>query len=239
MRTGRRVRDRASAAPEAIEAAESAASSIDGQVPEIDLSEVLDGAGEPLKGRRGRKTKAKKPAETGKKAPAPRQQKPPTLAHDLGMLLVKIAVVVVAVLALFSFVFGLHRVENNYMEPSIKSGDLLLFYRLDRDVTVGEVAVLEYNGHVTTARVIARSGDTVNIDSEGLLINGSHQIEQGITKDTTQVADGVTFPLVVPDNSVFLLGDNRTEAVDSRIYGCVSNDDIWGTVMGQFRRRGF
>lgn len=169
-------------------------------------------------------------------APAPQQ---PSLARDLLMLFEKIALIVVSVLVLFCFVFGIYRVNDEYMAPSIKGGDLVMYYRLDNEYVAGEVVVLEYNGRITSARVIAVGGDRVNIDSEGLLVNGSYQIETGITQDTTQVADGVTFPLEVPQGSVFLLGDNRTQAVDSRIYGCVSEEDILGSVMGQFRRRGF
>lgn len=165
--------------------------------------------------------------------------KPPSLLHDLLMLLVKIALIVVAALVLFTFVFGLYRVSDDYMQPSIKDGDLIMFYRLDRTFVASEVLVLEYNDRVTCGRVIAVAGDEVNIDSEGLLVNGSYQQEQGIIDETTQVADGVTFPLTVPENCVFLLGDHRTSAVDSRIYGCVPEEDIWGKVMGQFRRRGF
>ena len=87
--------------------------------------------------------------------------------------------------------------------------------------------------------MVAQGGDTVNIDSQGLIVNGAHQQEQGIVDETTQVADGVTFPLTVPEGSVFLLGDNRDEAVDSRIVGCVPAEQTLGKVIGLFRRRGF
>ena len=88
-------------------------------------------------------------------------------------------------------------------------------------------------------RVVALEGDTVNIDSQGLIVNGAYQQEQGITDETTQVADGVTFPLTVPDGAIFVLGDNREEATDSRIVGCIPKDQTFGTVIGLFRRRGF
>lgn len=163
----------------------------------------------------------------------------PSILHDLLMLFLKIALVVVLGVALLTFVFGLYRVNDDYMQPAVKSGDVVMYYRLDRKFVAGDVLVLHYNGRLTCSRVIAVAGDEVNIDSEGLLVNGSYQQEQGITDDTTQVADGVTFPLTVPEGSVFLLGDHRTSAVDSRIYGCVPEGDIWGKMMGQFRWRGF
>ena len=162
-----------------------------------------------------------------------------SLAYDLAMLVLKVAVVVAGAVALFSFVFGLYRVTDPSMEPRFQDGDLVMFYRVDKRYQASDVAVYEYNGYLTCGRVIAVGGDTVNIDSVGLIVNGSYQQEQGITDETTQVADGVTFPLEVPDGAVFLLGDNRDEAVDSRIVGCVPVDHTLGKVMGMFRRRGF
>ena len=172
-------------------------------------------------------------------SPAPKRRKKRSLAYDLGMLLLKIAAIAVGAVALFSFIFGLMRVTDPSMEPRFQDGDLVMFYRLDKRYLASDVAVYEYNGLLTCGRVIAVGGDTVNIDSVGLLVNGSYQQEQGITDETTQVADGVTFPLTVPDDAVFLLGDNRDEAVDSRIVGCVPIDHTFGKVMGMFRRRGF
>ena len=172
-------------------------------------------------------------------APQQPRRKKRSLAYDLAMLLVKIAAIVAGAVALFSFIFGLMRVTDPSMEPRFQDGDLVMFYRLDKQYLPSDVAVYEYNGLQTCGRVIAVGGDTVNIDSVGLIVNGSYQLEQGITDETTQVADGVTFPLTVPDDALFLLGDNRDEAVDSRIVGCVPIENTFGKVMGMFRRRGF
>ena len=163
----------------------------------------------------------------------------PSLAHDLLLLLAQVAAVALGVVVVFSFVFGLMRVADPSMEPGFRDGDLTLFYRLDTQYDARDVTVFEHNGSLTLGRVIAVGGDTVNIDSRGLLVNGAYQQEQGITDETTQVADGVTFPLTVPQDAVFLLGDNRDEAVDSRIVGCVPVDQTFGKVIGLFRRRSF
>lgn len=168
--------------------------------------------------------------------PKPKQ---PSLAYDLLMLLAQISAVALGAVVIFTFVFGLMRVVDPSMEPRFQDGDLVLFYRIDKNYSARDVVVFENDGFPTTGRVIAVGGDTVNIDSEGLIVNGAYQQEQGIIDETTQVADGVTFPLTVPQGSVFLLGDNRDEAVDSRIVGCVPAEQTLGKVIGLFRRRGF
>ena len=162
-----------------------------------------------------------------------------SLLYDVVMLVVQIAAIALGAVVIFSFVFGLMRVTDSGMEPRFQDGDLVIFYRIDKDYDSQDVVVYENNGMLTSGRVVAVEGDVVNIDARGLLVNGSYQQEQRITDETTQVADGVTFPLTVPQGAVFLLGDNRDEAVDSRIVGCVPVDQTLGTVIGLFRRRGF
>ena len=98
--------------------------------------------------------------------------------------------------------------------------------------------MFSHDGEHTCARVVACAGDEVDIDKDGLVVNGSHQFEPRITKETTQVKDGVTFPLTVPNNSVFVLGDNRDAALDSRILGCLEINKTEGKLIAIFRRRG-
>ena len=164
--------------------------------------------------------------------------KQPTVLNELLHLLLKIGIAVLIFWIVFSFVFGVFRVQSNEMKPSLQDGDLVLFYRLDKDIQVSEVAVYEYEGAVHAARVIAREGDVVDIDENGLLINGSYQQESNIYTDTQQFAEGIRFPVTVGKDEVFLLGDNRSSASDSRIYGCVSKSSILGTAVSFFRRRG-
>ena len=125
------------------------------------------------------------------------------------------------------------------MDPMVEQGDLVLYYRLDKSPSVGDVVVVNYEDHDTCMRVVAREGDIVDIDENGLVINGNHQYEEKIFHDTELVQDGVTFPIEVKPGEVFLLGDNRQYAHDSRMVGCVKTSELEGTVTAVLRRRGF
>lgn len=162
----------------------------------------------------------------------------PYLLDDILALGVKIAIILLVLVGLFLLVFGLYRCEDASMLPSIKDGDLVMYYRLDKEYVATDVVVFKQGDNLTCGRVAAVAGDTVNIDSNGLVINGAYVQEDGIYSKTTQLAGGVNFPLTVGPGQVFVLGDNRTQATDGRIIGCIDVSQTEGTVMQLVRRRG-
>ena len=166
----------------------------------------------------------------------PRQET--TLGEDIFQLLLKIVLIILAVILVFTFMYGMARINDVSMKPAIKDGDLVMYYRLDKRFVSGDVAVFEDNGRNTTGRVVAVAGDTVDITKDGLKINGADQVSQDIYFDTTQFKDGVDFPITVGEGQVFILGDNRPQASDSRTFGCIDLNDVKGKVIAVIRTRG-
>jgi len=164
-------------------------------------------------------------------------QKPP-IWRDLLFLLVRIASILLAFVLLFTFLFGIIRYQEPSMAPAIKDGDLVIFYRYTKSGYLPQDAIaLKIDGKKQIRRVVAAAGDMVDITENGLVINGALQQEPGIYQITERYAEGVDFPLTVPEGQVFVLGDNRAGATDSRIYGCVRVKDTLGKVMTVIRRR--
>ena len=161
-----------------------------------------------------------------------------TIAQDIVQLLLKISIIILAVFLIFTFLYGIVRINDVSMKPAIKDGDLVMYYRLDKRFVSGDVAVFEDNGRNTTGRVVAVAGDTVDITRDGLKINGADQVSQDIYFDTTQFKDGVDFPITVGEGQVFILGDNRPQASDSRTFGCIDLNDVKGKVIAVIRTRG-
>lgn len=166
----------------------------------------------------------------------PRQET--TLGEDIFQLLLKIVLIILAVILVFTFMYGMARINDVSMKPAIKDGDLVMYYRLDKRFVSGDIAVFKKDGRTTTGRVVAVAGDTVDITKDGLMINGATQISQGIYFDTTQFQNGVDFPITVGEGQIFVLGDNRPEASDSRIYGCINIKDVKGKAIAVIRTRG-
>lgn len=161
-----------------------------------------------------------------------------TLLQDILYLLFKILGIAVALLLIFTFLFGIFPYQDVDMKPSIKDGDLVLFYRLDKNYIANDTIVLEYQGNRQVRRVVAVAGDVVDISDEGLIVNGAVQQETGIYEDTVRYAEGIEFPVTVGKGQVLVLGDSRLTATDSRIYGPVEVKDTLGKVMTLIRRRG-
>ena len=165
-----------------------------------------------------------------------KNQKPPVW-KDLVSLLIKIALIVLVYISLFTFLFGIVWHHDPSMNPMVKDGDLVMFYRYAKSGYLPQdVIVLEINGKKQVSRVIATAGDAVDITEEGLMINGSLQQEPEIYRKTEKSAGNINFPLTVPEGQVFVLGDSREEAADSRVYGCVKIKDTLGKVMAVIRR---
>lgn len=159
-----------------------------------------------------------------------------SLIKDLLFLLLKIGIIAIVFLLTFTFLFGLYRSTEPSMHPAVKDGDLAVYYRLDKEYVVSDTVVLEFEGQKQARRVVAVAGDTVNITDEGLLVNGALQQEPDIYAPTVPYEEGIRFPVTLSEGEIFVLGDARENALDSRIYGAVKVKDTLGKIMSILRR---
>lgn len=166
-----------------------------------------------------------------------RNQKDP-VTRALLKLAIKIVSICLVIAFVFTFIFGMYRVNDTSMVPNISPGDMILFYRLDKDFVVGETVVYSYKKENKIGRIVAMPGDVVNIDEKGLVVNNSHQYEPKIYKETLPFTDGIKYPVKLKENEIFLLADNRDKSVDSRLFGPVEKKYIKGKIFTLLRRRG-
>lgn len=152
-------------------------------------------------------------------------------------LFIRILVLIIVGYLLFTQVFLLTQVRGNEMFPAIKDGDLILAFRLEQAYAKSDVVVYEVDGKTYIGRILAKENDIVTLDESGtLLVNGT--VQSGEILFPTYATDTLEYPYRVPENCVFVLGDYRTQAIDSRELGPISIDDIEGKVITFLRRRG-
>ena len=159
--------------------------------------------------------------------------------RDMISFFKKFIFVIICVYMVFSFVYGIIFVDGQIMYPAIKDGDVVVYFRLDSNYQIGDVISVRKNKESYISRIVAREGDIVDITEDGeLIVNGNVQQEE-IYFLTYPDVNGITFPYRVSEDCVFVLGDFRTGAVDSRQFGQVLIDEIEGKVITIIRRRGF
>lgn len=159
------------------------------------------------------------------------------LKQDLVSLFIKVVILVAMVVVFLTFFFGVTRYNEGMMYPSIKDGDLVMYYRMDKSYKPNDTVVLNYDGNLSVRRVIGTGGDVIDITEDGLSINGAPQQELGIYEPTERYQNEIDFPIVVPEDSIFVLADSRQNAVDSRVYGTVKIEDTRGKTIMILRRR--
>ncbi|MBF0564825.1 MAG: signal peptidase I [Nitrospirae bacterium] len=166
------------------------------------------------------------------------------------------AIVTALILALLirSFVVQAFKIPSGSMIPTLLIGDHLLVNKfvygveiplLDKKVLTfsspkkGDIIVFKFPQDQTRdfiKRVIATSGDTVEIVNQKIYVNGKilnepyiRHVDNSGKKDVPK--RDILPPLTVPEGDVFVMGDNRDQSYDSRYWGFVDLSLVRGKAM--------
>ncbi len=154
---------------------------------------------------------------TGKKGGKTSWQKSLLLyLHDFVFLMATILIV-------FLLLFRVVVVSGTSMNNTLLDGDYLLLlgntlYKTPRqgDVIVASKESFD-DGAPIVKRVIATEGQTVYIDFDtGIVYVDGIALDEPYTLTPTNLEEGVTFPQVVQEGCIFVMGDNRNDSKDSR-----------------------
>ncbi len=155
---------------------------------------------------------------------APAEKKPADILGTAYELIEMISTVAVVVLIMFAFVVRLNIVDGESMEETLHHGEYLavsdVFYEPEYGdiVIIHDISAYPYVNPIVK-RVIATEGQTVDIDFDtwtltvdGVVIEEDYRT---LKPDAFLTAD-YSFPITVPENEIFVLGDNRNHSADSR-----------------------
>lgn len=142
------------------------------------------------------------------------------------------------VFLLFSIIAGVAVVQGDSMDPGLSNGSIVLFDRLGNTYQRDDIVIFQPAGkkQLLIKRVVAIAGDKIDIDDKTgtVLVNGN--IPKKLVGDKTYTKDsGIKYPLTVPENCVFVLGDNREVALDSRSLGAIKTSSLLGKVFFEMR----
>lgn len=176
--------------------------------------------------------------------PAPEPKQPKGAAYEVYTLLHDLVYILACVTIVFVFAIRLVGVDGDSMYPTLHDRDYLgllsnVFYQ---EVEQGDIVVMTvpfFENEPIVKRVIATEGQTVDIDfnSGSVYVDGKLQQETYINEPTylsyEEMGQGLSYPALVPEGCIFVMGDNRNHSADSRFapVGMVDERDVLGKVL--------
>ena len=155
---------------------------------------------------------------------------------------------VIGVIIILTFIFRIIVVSGSSMNPTLINGDTVLIFKNYTEVKQGDVIVLDSDklGKNLVKRVIATEGQTVYIDP----LTGDvyvYEDEKGVPLNEDYIAEKIDmdhlgtikYPYTVPENHIFVMGDNRNASTDSRELGAVDEKSVAGKVLFRIGPKGY
>lgn len=169
------------------------------------------------------------PGETASEAAPAR----PSLLRWLAELVLMIGLAFILAAVVRTFIVQPFMIPTTSMVPTIQIGERVLankfIYRFDEPKTGDIVVFDDPTGTVTTLikRVVAVGGQTVDL-VDGKVVVDDVPLDEPYTYGKPSEPGPVAMPYVVPEGSVWVMGDNRPNSQDSRWFEAVPLDRIRG-----------
>ena len=143
------------------------------------------------------------------------------------IVVVAAAAVLVAVLVL-----PILQISGNSMTDTLQDQDIVVALR-GSNCETGDVVAFYFNNKILVKRVIARSGQWVNIDNAGNVFVDGVMLDEPYVADKALGDCNIKLPYQVPESRVFVMGDHRSVSIDSRntTVGCIAEEQIVGKLL--------
>lgn len=143
--------------------------------------------------------------------------------------LITVAAIAVLITTLW---FPVLRVYGNSMTPTLQNGEIIFTVKVS-EFEPGDIISFYYNNKILIKRVIARSGEWVNMDADGNVYVNETLLDEPYLDEKAFGDCNIELPYQVPEGRVFVMGDQRSTSVDSRnsAVGCVAQEQIVGKIL--------
>ena len=144
-----------------------------------------------------------------------------TVEKDVSILSVflEVGIFCIFLVLVFRFLLIPGGVNGSSMEPTLSDGARVLCRgSIFGQPQVGDIVIVDDvlgKGSHIIKRVIAVGGDTIDI-RDGQVFRNEELLDEPYAKTPTEIIFGTEYPMVVPEDSYFVMGDNREVSIDSR-----------------------
>ena len=128
------------------------------------------------------------------------------------------------------------KVEGKAMEPGLKEGDRILINRKPEKLERGDIVLFYYPADQTKSyikRIVGLPNETVEVREGKVLINGKNLEEPYVDPKNNQALFGRK-EVQVPEDSYYVMGDNRDNSNDSRMWGALQRKFIYGKYSSKY-----
>ncbi len=142
-------------------------------------------------------------------------------------------IVVAAIAVLISTMFlPVLRVTGTSMTPTLQNDEYVICSKTS-DFESGDIVAFYYNNKILLKRVIASSGDVIDITDDGTVYKNAKILDEPYINEKALGTCDIELPYQVPDNRIFVMGDHRLTSIDSRTssVGCIADEYIIGKVI--------
>ena len=140
-------------------------------------------------------------------------------------------IIILIIILLKIYVISPIRVNGTSMDPTLENGDIMILNKIGYRITKikrFDIVVIKYKDELLIKRVIGLPGEKIKYVNNTLYVNGKKLDEEFDKTYTYNFSLKEIGSTTVPDDSYFVLGDNREVSKDSRSIGFIDREDIVG-----------
>lgn len=137
-------------------------------------------------------------------------------------------IAIVVIILIRTYIISPIRVDGPSMNNTLSNNDLLFLKKYEHDYERYNIIVFKFGKDKLIKRVIGLPGEEIEIKNNLVYINGEVIEEPYLDEENLDSNSGDMEKITVPAGTYFVMGDNRRESFDSRYFGPISKNQIFG-----------